>query len=142
MHILDRLKHLFPDAKVIVGIRERRRWLRSCYYRYVISGGKLKFNDYMIEYQKGILDVPDYLQEVDKRFRSVFVYHHEDLVKKRKETIEKICDFIGCKVPKYKVVRRNVSLSDSQLNFVRWLNKFRIGKYFMEVIKRLRRTPT
>jgi len=142
IQILDLLKILFPEAKIIIGFREKEKWLRSCYYRYVISGGKLSFEKYLENYKSNVINYEQYMFELRKRFKEIYVYQFEELNKNREKTIKDICAFIGCKVPDYKVVRRNVSLSDSQLNFVRWLNKFYVGKYFMELIKRLRRTPT
>lgn len=142
IQVLDFLKTLFPDAKIILGFRDTDKWLKSCYYRYVISGGQLSFDWYLKHYKDNIIDFDKYEFEVKKRFKHVYIYTQEDLVKNREGVINGMCNFIGCEVPKYKVVRRNVSLSGSQLNVVRYFNKFHLGKYVMEVIKRLRRTPT
>jgi len=139
-HVLDNIRRLFPKAKIIVGIREKESWLKSCYYRYVISGGKLSFKEYKEQYSNHNYD--SYLKEVAETFDCVFLYHFEDLKAKPDEVIGKMCEFIGCKVPDYKNVKRNASLKGWQLETLRRLNSYKFSWYLREVIKRLRGTPT
>ena len=42
--ILDHLKKLFPDAKIILGIRNKQSWLKSCYNEYITIGGTIRNN--------------------------------------------------------------------------------------------------
>lgn len=142
IQVLDYLKTLFPNAKIILGFRERKGWLRSCYYRYVLSGGILRYKNYTYTYSNNIIDMDEYVKEVNNRFNSVHIYHFEDLKKVPNEVIKEMCAFIGVGIPNYKNVKRNVSLDTGQLEALRKLNMFPGSKYIREVIKWMKKTPT
>ncbi len=142
IQVLNYLKTLFPNAKIILGFRERKRWLRSCYYRYVLSGGILRYKNYAFTYGNNIIDMDEYAKEVNDRFDEVYVYKFEDLKKNPDKVIKGICAFIGVSVPDYKNVKRNASLNDKQLNTLRILNKTNCGIVARTFIKFIQRTPT
>ena len=142
MQVLDNLQRLFPAAKIILGFRERKGWLRSCYYRYVLSGGILRYQNYTYTYGNNIIDMDGYEKEVNDKFDDVYVYKFKDLKEKPNEVIKGICAFIGCDVPVYRNVKRNVSLDTKQLEVLRKLNAVPGSKYIREVIKWMKKTPT
>lgn len=142
IQVLNYLLALFPKAKIILGFREREGWLRSCYYRYVLSGGILRYKDYTRTYGNNIIDMDGYAKEVNNKFDEVYAYNFEDLKKKPDEVIKGICAFIGCNVPDYRNVKRNVSLDTKQLETLRKLNVLPGSKCIREVIKWLQKSPT
>lgn len=142
LQVLDHLNKLFPNARIIIGLREKKSWLKSCYSRYMLSGGILEFDVYKYQCKSNVIDFDSYLKEVQKRFSNIYIYHFEDLKKKHRHTIKGICDYIGVDAPDYKMVTRNASLTDRQLRTLSWLNYFFPGKYLRELIKRIRGAPT
>lgn len=142
LQILDHLQKLFPNARILIGLRERETWLRSCYYRYILSRGTLTYQEYLEKYANNILDFDSYLKEIQKRFGEIYIYHFEDLKRKPDYTIKKICDFIDVEIPRYKLTKRNASLKMNQLNVLRQLNKLNFGPIVIPIIKFIQRTPT
>jgi len=144
LQVLKHIKKLFPDAKIIIGFREKKSWLKSCYYRYILSGGTSTYDDYLEVYAENIIDYDKYLFEVKKNFSEVFVYQFEDLKKNPDKVISDMCNFIGCKVPNYKIVKRNASLNEKQLNTLRLFNKLpsKLSLLIIPFIKFIQRTPT
>lgn len=142
LQILDHLHKLFPNARILIGLREKESWLKSCYYRYILSFGKLKYQQYLKKYTNNTPDFDLYLKEVQKRFSNIYIYHLEDLKKNPKGRIKGICDFIGVDTPNYKIVKRNASLSIKQLEMLRKLNHTNARFLIMPIIKFIQRTPT
>jgi len=122
--ILDHLKRLFPDAKIILGRREFNRWLKSCYKQYIVCGGTLKFNDYCEKYKDNFMDMDKYEEKIRQTFKYVCVYTQEELLNERKKTVEKICSFIGVDTPEISYRKRNVSPKDLHLKARRIFNRF------------------
>jgi hypothetical protein len=119
--VLDHLKNLFPNAKVIVGIRDKEPWLKSCYSEYIKGGwGSLKYDDFLEHYKQDIIDMDDYVNRVKERWKDVYVYRQERLTQELKE----LCEFIGCNIPDYDKRRKNVSLTRSQISAMRFINRF------------------
>ena len=117
--ILNHLKTLFPNAKVVVGFRERSSWLRSCYAQYVVGyHGTLSYDDYINMYAQFIISPTEYLAMIQARWNDVFVYHQETL----KGEICSLCDFIGVPVPNFEYRLIHVSLSPRQLFLHRMMN--------------------
>lgn len=119
--VLDHLKRLFPEAKVIVGLRNMDSWLRSCYKQYVFGGrcGTLDYDRYKQKYHKNLPSHSDYVNEIKKRWDDVFVYHQETL----NDEIEPMCRFMGCEVPVYSKKRVHFGLNKSELFIWRQINK-------------------
>lgn len=122
--ILEHIKRLFPDAKIILGRRNFDTWLKSCYKQYVVCGGVLKFNAYYERYKHNFIDMDAYEERLRQMFNKVLVYTQEELLNKREKTVNKICEFIGVETPDFSYKRRNVSPKLYQLEARRRLNKF------------------
>ena len=125
---LDNLKKLYPTAKIIVGTRFRTTWLKSCYSQYIRTGGTLPFNEYRRAYFFDSINMQQYVAEVKKRWKSVYIYRQETL----KEDVPGMLKFIGVNLKKRGQLellntinynrKQNVSLSMRQINLVRRLN--------------------
>jgi len=121
---LVNFKKIYPDAKIIVGFRNKEDWLRSCYSQYVFTfGGYLSFEKYLQKYEKDILNFEEYLQEIRRLWTEVFVYQFEELKKNPDVLIKKLCDFMNCSVPEYENKRYNISMNKNQIFFLRLINR-------------------
>jgi hypothetical protein len=45
--IANRLKEIFPDARVLIGVREQSDMIRSAYNNYIIAGGSASLEDFL-----------------------------------------------------------------------------------------------
>ena len=123
--IANRLKRIFPTAKIIVGIRDIKLWKKSLYYQYIISGGILNYNQYEKKISNSsYMDQGSYVNYLKELFDEVLVYKQEQLKNNTDETVKKICDFIGLDVPNYSKRKRNVSMTPNRIKVIRIINKF------------------
>jgi len=138
--IATRLHNMFPEAKILVGIREIEQWIKSGYKQYIRTGGYLDFD----EWHNQILN-PDYLYHDEYLdhlfdiFDYVYVRDFELLKKDHKKFVKGICDFIGCEVPEYKSKNVYPAWSDRQLKISKFFNKYMKSKFNKHgIIKRKR----
>ena len=125
--LLDRITKLFPKAKIILGVRDKKKLLISWYKQYVAVGGTLKFDDFIekvmnienLNYETYIDRLHDFYGE-----QNVLIYRFKNLLKDRQKTLEKICRFIGCSVPNYRVYKRNIGYGKNQIKASLVLNSF------------------
>ncbi|MEF8849071.1 MAG: sulfotransferase domain-containing protein [Candidatus Thermoplasmatota archaeon] len=122
---LEKIYHLFPDGKIIFGVREKEDLLVSWYKKYVVNGGTLKIEDFLEEIvNTDKLEYKPYLEELQCYFgkENVFVYRLRELKKDPEALVEKVCSFIGSKPVSFKNVKHNVGYSLWQLKVSRVLN--------------------
>ena len=63
--IAERLHSIFPDAKIILGIRNKDSWLRSVYSQYVKGGGVHDFDSFVANvFDHRFLDFDSYIRRV------------------------------------------------------------------------------
>lgn len=125
--MLDRIYKIFPEARVILTIRDKKNLLVSWYKQYIANGGVLVFDDFIrnrmnlekINYEKYIKKLKDFYSK-----DNVYIIKYEKFITKPKQTIEEICDFIGCKVPDYKIRKRNVGYGKTEIKTSLILNRF------------------
>jgi len=126
----DRLKAMFPDAYILVGIREPASWKKSLYSQYLKRGGVLKFADWKkavdpdyfhVEYYIGHLKV---LFGIDK----VYVYSFEELKKDHHKFVLGICGFLGVDMPNYKNKVFQKGFTPRQAETMRIINKIMHSK--------------
>ena len=123
--IADRLHSIFPDAKIILGIRDKESWVRSIYSQYVKSGGIYSFDIFRKDiFDESFLDFDAYIKCLKGLFDEVFVYHLEDLKKDNDSFVKNICDFIGAEVPDYESTIYENKLSKRQIKMALFLNRF------------------
>jgi hypothetical protein len=100
---LDRIKKIFPKAKIIFGTREKEENLVSWYVEYVAVGGTLDFQGFLDNYMNmNKLDYESYIEKLNEYYgkENVFVYSLDDLRKNQESLIKNICNFMGVKPPK------------------------------------------
>lgn len=131
-NVIDHLQSLFPQAKIIVIIREDiAGWIYSFYSTAVKIGYSKNLDCYVDE----ILNIDtfnyepyiDYLKQCFKK--RVHVSRLEDLKKDKDKFVEDLCDFIGCPVPIFDNTPVNFKLDDVPLNFICLINKFFRSKF-------------
>lgn len=125
--LLDRIYKIFPDARVILGFRDKKTLLVSWYCQYVAAGGVLSFDDFIRDVMNlEKLNYEKYTEILIELYgkKNVFIFNYEKLLEKPEQTIKEICDFIGCEVPNYKLRRRNVSYGKTEIKASLILNRF------------------
>jgi len=126
---VDSLSRLYPDAKIILCIRNKDIWVRSVYSQYIKSGGTKTFKQFKVILNPIYLDFDSYIRYLMSKFKDVYICHHEDLVKDHKKFIGDMCKFIGVKVPEYTNKVHNKGFTNNQLRILRFLNKLSITDY-------------
>jgi len=100
--ILDYIKNLFPNAEIMIGMRELNDSLINSYYsQFLRNGGVLKKKVYIERFGRFFTDYKDYLNAIEDKFDSVFIYRYGDFKRGLHKVICKICDFIEVDEPAY-----------------------------------------
>jgi len=126
--ILDRIKKLFPNIKIIVVFRNKDEWIRSCYYQFIgTSENRLlvkSFKEYYDNYfNKSLLDFVSFEQYLKDMFDDVLVLDYNLLKTDSNRFIEMICGFIGVDIPVYDNNKYNISLKDKHYKLLRLADK-------------------
>ena len=109
------LAGMYPGAKFILGVREKESIIKSLFSQYVKEGGSRKFQDFrdiMLENPSLDTDKLIRLLNILVGKENVHIYHFEKLLSKPEECISDMCNFIGVKVPKYELKKKEVHQSD------------------------------
>ena len=121
---LSVLKECFPDAKIILGIRETQSHLRSLYKKYISQGGTRTYSEMdSIINMKKLITNRIYIAELNVYFKHILIYKHKDLLCNPHQVIKAMCIFMDVPVPDYQVRRFNVGYGPVMLPFARQLNK-------------------
>jgi len=125
--MLDRVKTVFPKAKIIFGTREKDEILPSWYKEYVAVGGVLNYEDFIDTHMNlDKLDYKPYVEELKNHYGSenVFVYSLDDMKKNQEELITKMCEFMDVETPKdYRKTPARVGYSPIMIKVSLFLNK-------------------
>ncbi|MFW5652455.1 MAG: sulfotransferase [Planctomycetota bacterium] len=136
--IAHRLAAVFPQARVLMVIREQTRAILSGYRQYVMVGGACSLPKYLTPPNAGRARVPwfrfehfeyDRLLGVYQKFfgaENVLVLTHEELCRDPDVFVSRIINHVGIEPPKNHHVdrtRRNASVSDFVLNLKRPVNR-------------------
>ncbi len=136
--IANRLKKLFPNANIIIVLRNKDEWVKSFYVQYIksVSRPNISFDEFKdILYKSGTLDFEQYVKYLREKFTQVLVLHYEELKNNPKEFIRKICEFIGVEMPANIENRKtNIRLSNRQLSFIKWVKNRRIKSEYKKKI--------
>lgn len=131
----DRLKALYPNAKIIVILREKEKWLKSFYQQFMVDAGK---NVYIKDYDdwfnnhfnQELLRFDEHIKYLKKTFDDVLVLDFKDLKKDNDKFIQKICDFMDIEFPKNYVRKRAmVGLKPKHFKLIRILGKLGMPKF-------------
>jgi len=115
--VIDRIKRLFPNAKIIIGLRKNRlEWTRSLYSEYIKSYGCLSFDNFIQRFNiESYYDFESYVDYIKKNFDNVFVYYLSDLRNNNKKIVNDVCSFIGVETPIYNNEIVNKRLNETLL---------------------------
>jgi hypothetical protein len=117
-HIANNLKKMFPDAGIIICLRDEKTWVVSAWKQYVLSYFGHSFVEYFERTSRESLDFIRYATYLQHLFTNVLVLRYEDLQKDPERFVSSICDFMG--VPHPAFVNRPVyqSLTNNQAFFI------------------------
>ena len=141
--VCDRIKKLFPDAKIIFVTRNVDEWLVSCWNLCRSDFSKRPYvRDFKSFLQKNycFADFKVFKDYLKSKFDDVLLLDYKLLVSDDKLFVKKICDFMGVDVPIYDNFHLNYSLKDKHYGFVRLVDKFGLeplSNGILEMFKRL-----
>lgn len=142
--ILDKLHHMFPKAKIIVGIRSQPEMISSFYNQYVQMGGVKKPKDFIysweIDKERPYFDSLDletlkysyYLKAIEDKFgrENLYIYVYEDMNKDLIYFVNGMLSFLKEKDEvELSNIRYNLSLDNKQLKILRFINIFFKSKF-------------
>jgi len=133
VELLDHIKSFYPDAKIIVFTRCNPFWVRSLYSTYVKDGFTFTYDEWLNNvFNTGFLNQKDYVLEIKKRFKDVFVCSYAVFQNDNDTCIRSLCDFMGVTVPVYDKQIVGRKLNRNVLRIVRLLNFFpvKLGWFF------------
>jgi len=125
---LERIKQVFPEAKIIIGTRKEEQNLVSWYIEYVAVGGILDFQGFLdrfmnmekLNYESYIKKLIEYNSK-----ENVFIYTMEDLRKDQGRLVKRICGFMNVDPPKhYRAKPARTSYGPRALKISLFLNRF------------------
>jgi hypothetical protein len=124
---LEKIKNLFPQARIIIGIRDKTDLLVSLYKKYIICGGVLRYPEFLekiMTVEK--LNYEPYIDYLVKLFgkENVYIYNFQYLKDDVHGFVDDLCDFIGVDSPNFKNIKKNRGYSLWQLKLSRILNHF------------------
>jgi len=125
---LERIKKVFPKAKIIFGTREAEDSLVSWYVEYVAVGGILDYEGFLKNFMNlKKLNYKPYIKKLYKLYgkKNVFVYSMNDLRKDQDQLIKDICEFINVEPPKdYRDKPARIGYGFGLLKLSLFLNRF------------------
>ena len=125
---LERIKKVFPKAKIIFGTRKAEDSLISWYVEYVSVGGILDYQGFLKNHMN--LDKLNYENYIEKLYelygkKNVFIYSMRDLRTDQDLLIKNICKFIKVEPPKkYRRNPARVGYGFGLLKISLFLNRF------------------
>lgn len=121
--ILDKLKKLYPNARIIVGFRDKHEWIQSIYSQYIKNGGCLSYRIWLkFCFNNEYLDFDGYKKQIEKLFKKVYVYDFNDLKTDIDGFAKNLCGFIGEPIPDYNYKVYNKKFTDNKLMVMRFVN--------------------
>jgi len=128
--IADRLKSCFPDAKIIIGIREKKSWLKSLYSQFIRNGGIYDFDSWLEKVvDKDYLDQDSYIDYLKSLFRDVYVFRFENFCNTKKKVVIEMCKLMEIGYIDYRDIKYNTKLSKNRLNIIKYLNRIWISSW-------------
>ena len=126
--LLDRIRQVFPEAKIIFGIRDKDENLISWYIEYVAVGGVLDFQGFLDKHMNlEKLNYEPYVKKLKEHYgeKNVFVYSLEELKKNQDKVVKQMCEFMNVDIPKsYRAKPARVGYGQGILRISLFLNRF------------------
>lgn len=132
---IEALHRIYPDAKIILGVREATSWVKSCWNQYIRGGGTASFFEYCKKYGNNCMIPSEYIKPIKSRWKNVFVYDQYELKRCPYRIIEDMCDFIGVPMPRLEVKTTNRSFTNRKIRLLRIVNHCTFGLYNMVYAK-------
>lgn len=138
---IKRIKMLYNDPLIVLGIRKQVDWLPSLYKQHLHQKSTDSMDVFFNPNNTGKLKLDDLLlmpkiKLVQENFKDVFIYSQKTLLKRQDEFIKGFLDFIGegninhIQLPKMKKANVGVK-SNLQLKSLMFLNK--VNKVFERI---------
>lgn len=136
--ILENLRVLFPDARIIVGIRKSEIWAKSMYKEAVRQGFTGDYRGFKRLSPDWVFDLWRYADVLNRKFHGVYLYEYEELLKDFDGVVNGLCHFMGVPVPEYEQRVLNQSIRDWQIPGFRVMNTVApsLFKYYYKLIRR------
>lgn len=128
--IARNLHTLFPEAHIILGLREPLEWIQSFYYEMVRQGSTMSYQQFTRTFPAYMLDFDSYIECLQGLFPSVYVFNFETLKTDFNKTVQGICEYIGVDTPEYDNMVINQSIKDWQVPGFRLINRIAPKKLF------------
>ncbi|WP_299338550.1 hypothetical protein [uncultured Psychroserpens sp.] len=138
--IADRLKETYPNATIVIFIREQKKAIISTYKEYVKRGGTAPFDKWIFTHERTIpgfqLDYFNYHKQI-KYYLELFgvsqvkVYAYEDFKDHPKEFLEAFSKELNLEIDlsNFDFSKKvNKGFSTGALKLIRWSNKFSKSK--------------
>jgi hypothetical protein len=94
--LLNKLSKMFPNAKILLCIRNKDKWLSSAHKQWTLSSWAYDFETYKELYDERLLDYDILISQLNDLFpQGVYVWRFEDFKKKPKKILQGILSFIG-----------------------------------------------
>jgi len=132
--IADKIKEMYPDANILLVLRNQDDWKRSLYNQYKKSKGYLSREEFDKKFDDEYLNFVDYSNYLIKTFGidKVHILQYENLKKDYKGFIREICKILDVNIPYgIKNAVYNKSLTKGQekiLKKLRNISDFTINK--------------
>lgn len=109
---LDTLSKIFPEAKIILFIREHSQLIISFYRQYLHEGGTEKISDFFSFEKETILKPNDLLQRniinfIDSRFNERIIINYDSFLTSKGQFFTQLSNFMNTSIPNF---------NDSDLN--------------------------
>lgn len=148
--IANRLQRTFPQARILIVVREQVGNIFSMYSQYITDGGDMSLKDYLARPQPFLKRVPVFSEEFYRYHRLLSLYRQkfgadrvlclpfEQLVKQPDEFVGQIYDFAGQPRKPHTFRRQNAKRSATFQVLQRLVNQRLSGN---ELIQRRRSAP-
>lgn len=119
------LKKSYPNAKIILGLREKKSWLKSLYNQGVKRGiYNVSYKKWLNNFDLGLCDFDSYVKLLTDQFDDVFIYWFKDFRENKAGVLKDMCDFLGVDFQNFDDSIKNPSYYDLTEQIFLFFNKF------------------
>lgn len=139
LEIAWKLSKCYPNAKIIICLRNKEGWLKSAYNQWCWSSYAYTWNEYKEKYPISLLYWDKYINYLETLFGrwNVYIASFEEMKKDSYKFYKGLCNFIGCEMPnKFKSYNLNHSPSKKIINFLIFADKIKF-KFIRNLLRTL-----
>lgn len=132
--VLDKLYSIYPDARLILIVRDIKSAVVSWYSQYVEYGGLKDLENFVhSELDHDWFNVESYINKMKEMFPEIYIGNFESLKKDETSFVKNICKFMDVDVPIYDTGVVNKGWTSQQKSLGRFLNKFwKTSRYYID----------